>query len=36
MKDLKEWGWKFSKVGNSCTTFSWKYGYGWYLSNSDY
>jgi len=35
-KDLKEWGWEFSKVGDSITTFFWKYQYGWYLSNRDY
>ena len=35
VKDLKEWGWEFSnELGE--TFFSWKYEYGWYLSNSDY
>jgi len=36
VKNLKEWGWEFSKVENSITTFSWKYEYGWYLSNINY
>ena len=33
-KDLKEFGWEFSKLGE--IIFSWKYEYGWYLSNKDY